>query len=236
MSSQRRSPAKNQPRHSKDDALESREYQFLLEGCYQLDDDYFSLEARLVVLLTGRLGMRVGELIHLQEDWIDWRDRMIRIPDYHPCSKGKDGGICGHCRQLAQQQVKHNDDLDLEEALRHRWQPKTDAAARSIPFDHDARVEIAIEQYFDKYDEFQGSHSVAHRRITRAAEQIDELDEDSIYPHALRATAASYLASQGIDTIALQSMLGWSQLSTAQRYVRRSGDRTRKALQAAHSR
>lgn len=224
------------PRHSADDALEDREFQLLLEGCYQLDDDYFALEARLAVLLTGRLGLRVGELIHLQESWIDWRKRMIEIPQHHPCQKGKDGGPCGSCRQAAKQRVKYNDDVSLDEALRHRWEPKTDAAARSVPFDHDPKVEIVIERYFERFSEFQGSHSAVHRRLDRACEQVDELDGSSIYPHALRATAASYHASQGLGALALQALMGWADLSTAHRYVRRSGDRTRKALQAAHSR
>jgi len=182
----RTATSKSAPRHSADDALEDREYQLLLEGCHALED-YYSIEARLIVLAAGRLGMRVGEIIHMREDWIDWRRRMIEIPQHEPCTKGRDGGICGYCRQLAEQRVDHNDDVSLEEALRHRWNPKTDAAVRSIPFDFDPRCEIVLERYFEKYDEFQGSHSAVHRRLDKAVNQVEELDGKRVYPHALRA-------------------------------------------------
>jgi len=223
-------------RHSKDDALSDREYQQLLEGCYELDSGYYRLEARLIVLLTGRLGLRVGELTHLHEDWINWRRRMIEIPAHDPCTDGRDGGICGNCRQLAKQRVEHNDDVDLEQALTERWKSKTGAAAREIPFDFDPRVGLAIERYFDEYTAYQGSLSAVHRRLDRVIEQVPALQENNIYPHALRATAASYHASRGLEAINLQAMMGWADLSTAHRYVRRSGDRTRRALHATHSR
>lgn len=221
-------------RHSADDALEDREYQLLLEGTYELRDGW-DLETRLTVLVLGRLGLRVGELVHMTAEWIDWRRRMIQIPRYDRCTKGRDGGPCGYCHQLAEQEVTHNDALTMDEALAHRWQSKTDAAARSVPFDFDARVEIAVERYFDERDAFGTSKSGVNRRLAKAIDHVDELDTGDIYPHCLRATAASYHASRGLDAISLQSLMGWADLSTAHRYVRRSGDRTRKALQATHS-
>lgn len=224
----------NQPRNSADDALEDREFQLLLEGTYGLGD-YYSLEARLIVLTLGRLGMRVGELVHMQESWIDWRRRMIEIPRYEGCSKGRDGGPCGYCRQLAEQQAEYNDHISYQEALDQRWRAKTDSAARSIPFDFDSAVEIVIERYFERFDSFQTSKSGVDRRLSKTIGHVEELDDDGIYPHCLRATAASYHASRGLDAISLQSLMGWADLSTSHRYVRRSGDRTRKALQSVHS-
>jgi len=223
------------PRHSADDALDDRAYQELLEATYKLDD-YYGLETRLIVLGCGRLGLRVGELIHMREEWINWRRRMIEIPRRDPCSKGRDGGICGYCRQLAEQQAKHNDDVSLEKALQVRWRAKTDAAARSIPFDFHPKSEIVLEQYFDRFPAFQTSKSGVNRRLERALKHVDGLSSDDVYPHWLRATAASHHASRGLDAISLQSLLGWADLSTSHRYVRRSGDRTRRALQSIHSR
>jgi len=225
---------KSSPRNSADDALEDRDFQLLLEASYELDDHY-ALETRTVVLILGRLGLRVGELVHMDESWIDWRRRMIEIPQYDGCEKGRDGGVCGYCQQLAEQQANHNEELSLDEVLAHRWQSKTDAAARSIPFDFDSRIEITVERYFDRFDEFQTSKSGVDRRLAKAVDHVDELNINEIYPHCLRATAASYHASRGLDAISLQSLMGWADLSTAHRYVRRSGDRTRKALQSVHS-
>lgn len=225
---------KTVPRHSADDALEDREFQLLLEATYEMKEPY-NLETRAIVLILGRLGLRVGELVHMDESWVDWRRRMIEIPQYDDCNKGRDGGVCGYCKQLAEQQSNHNDGLSMEEALARRWQSKTDSAARSVPFDFDSRIEIVVERYFDRFDAFTTSKSGVNRRLNKAAETVDELDAASIYPHCLRATAASHHASRGLDAISLQSLMGWADLSTAHRYVRRSGDRTRKALQSVHS-
>lgn len=222
-------------RHSSDDALEDREFQLLLEGAYELDQPY-SIESRLLLLACGRLGLRIGEFIHMRESWVDWRRRMIEIPLHEPCRKGRDGGVCGYCEQLGRQMAAHNEDMSIEEAVRQRWRAKTDAAARSVPFDFDPRVGIALERFFDLVDHVTLSKSAANRRLDMCVEHVPELASANIYPHALRATAASYHASRGLDAISLQSLMGWSDLSTAHRYVRRSGDRTRKALQATHFR
>jgi integrase len=229
-------PTQQSPRHSKDDALDDREFQQLLEACYRLDRDYYQLESRLIVLATGRLGLRLGELVHLDEAWIDWRDRMIKIPRHDPCDRGRDGGICGQCRQQAKQRVEYNEDVSLADAIAERWSAKTEAAAREIPIDHDPRAELAIERYFDRFDRFQASHSAVHRRLDKLQDVGDGLEDLRLYPHALRATAASHYASRGLDAITLQALMGWADLSTAHRYVRRSGSRTRRALDALHSR
>lgn len=51
-----------------------------------------------------------------------------------------------------------------------------------------------------------------------------------IYPHALRATAASQHAYEGLNIPSLKVMFGWKKLSTAEKYIRVSGGRTKRAL------
>jgi integrase len=222
-------------RRSADDALDDRTFQRLLEATYELDE-YYDLEARFVLLVAGRLGLRVGEIIHMDVTWIDRRRQMIEIPAHHDCRKGRDDGICGYCRQLASQRASHNDDMTMDDALAERWEPKTDAAVRSVPFDFHPKTEIVIEQYFDKFSEFKTSKSGVNRRLKKVVSRVDECDWGNIYPHCLRATAASWHASRGVDALTLQSLMGWSDLSTAHRYVRLSGERTQKALHSIHSR
>lgn len=217
-------------RHSKDDALDTREFELLVEGSYRLDDDYFELESRLVVFLAGRLGMRAGEIAHMREDWIDWRRDMIVVPRHQHCLKGRDGGICGHCRMAAEQMVEHNAGLSLADAEAMLWSPKTEAASREIPLDASTRAKIAVERYFERFDEFEASRSVVNRRVTRAAEAADVLDAADVYPHCLRATAATHLANHGVDIVTLQSMMGWSDFQVAQHYLASSGERTQRAL------
>lgn len=226
-----------QTRHSKDDALSDRRFELLLEGTHEMRE-YYGFQARFCILVMGRLGLRRGELAHMRESWVDWRRNMIEIPRHQPCEKGKDGGACGYCRSLAEQRLEHADpeaSLTMEQAVGETWRPKTDAAARSVPFDHDARAQLAVERFFDRYDAYPCSAQSVNRRVKKAAEHADELRREDVYPHCLRASAASRLAAKGLDLIPLQSMLGWSDLSTAQVYIQKSGENTQRALHMIHS-
>ena len=216
-------------RHTKEDALSDREFELLVEGTYRLDDDYFALESRLVVFLSGRYGMRAGEIAHMRESWINWDRGMIEIPRHQPCEKGRDGSKCGYW-QAAEQMVDHNPGLDFETALQYLWSPKTENSNRDIPIDANTRARIAMERYFERFDCFQASRGVVNRRVTRAAEAAEDIDPDGLYPHALRATAASHYVARGIDIIALKAMFGWECLSTAQKYLQDSGERTARSL------
>lgn len=299
-------------RRSKELALDDREFELLLEGSNRIDSSDLSLQSKFAVLVCGRLGFRAGELTHMTEDWVNWRKRMIEIPSHEPCTKGKDGGICGYCEQQAAQMVEYNaiavpgarlklleddeilgfrpdtkrqlivahqrhrdgdfdadalddqihtileasqsnewaiwenlqtqaealvsdQDITLEAAKDLMWRAKTDEAARSVPFDWSARVEICVERFFDAFDEWPVSRTTTNRRVNRALRQADELDEDSTHCHGLRATAASHHAGRGMPTLALQSLMGWAQPSTARSYVRSSPENTQRELHQIHS-
>jgi len=225
----------DQVRHTKEDALTDREFTLLLEGADRMAEPR-GFQARFILLVGGRLGLRPGEICHLDESWVNWRRDMIEIPRHDPCTKGKDGSQCGYCREMSSQMCEFSDDLTMEEALRSRWSPKTEAAARSVPFDWHAKTRIHIERFFDEYDAYPHSRTSINRRVARAAELAEELDPDDVYPHCLRATAASRLAARGLGAVPLQSLLGWAQLSTAQLYIKKSGEATRRELHQAHSR
>lgn len=222
-------------RHSKEDALSDREFELLLEGAERCKD-YWAEQARLAILVCGRLGLRVGELVHLREDWIDWRRDLISIPRHEPCDKGKDGGICGDCEQAARQMVDVDPSRDIEDMRDRFWGPKTDMAVREVPFDFSARATLALERFFDQYDRWPVSIGSTSRRVKRAAEKADELDPADVYPHCLRSTAASHHAGRGLDTLPLQSLMGWAQSSTAECYVAHSTENTRRHLNMVHSR
>jgi len=251
---QKYSPSAHSVRNSKEDALSDREFELLVEGTYRMKD-YYDLEARLVVFLAGRLGLRAGEIIHLRDSWIDYRRQMITIPEHQHCEKGRDGGVCGYCRQNARQMARirtqwrldeiYEDELltvepghrvtpdaviDEEQMLDRMWSAKTPAAAREVPFDAAPRAAIVLERYFDRFDRFETSKSGINRRLNKAAELADELDPDDVRPHGLRSTAASHWAGRGLATIPLQSMFGWVKLATAERYVASSGERTARAV------
>lgn len=218
-------------RHSKDDALDDREFEHLLEGARALPEPR-SFDARFIVLVAGRLGLRGGEIAHMRESWINWRKNCIEIPRYQECTKGKDGGLCGYCIQRAEQKAEADTPMTYEEALDTMWSPKTKASARQVPFDACTRAAIMIERYFERegVDRYPRSRTSINRRVNNAAELAPNLSKDEVYPHCLRATASSFFAARGLDVYALQGLMGWLRLKTAEVYIQRSGEHTARKI------
>ena len=221
-------------RHCKEDALSERAFERMYAASFELDD-YRAIESRLILFLAGRLGMRVGEIRHLSSEWIDWRRQMIEIPRHEPCNMGRDNNMCGYCRQAARRLTEYHDDIGMDEAGEMQWKPKTEAAAREIPYAVSPRTEMVIERYFDSYERLQISTTGISRRVDRLADLAEDVDPESTYPHCLRATAASHWAARGLNAVALKSMMGWSDFNIALKYIEESGERTAKALESIQS-
>jgi site-specific recombinase XerD len=218
--------------HSKRDALSQHEFEQLVHGAHELDD-HTSLQTRFVLFLAGRLGMRKGEITHMTQSWVDEDRSMICVPGHERCIKGRESmDICGYCKQNAEQRAEYNHDMTVEDAKELAWVPKTDSAVRDIPYDFHPRVTMVIKDFFERYDAWPHSAQAVNRRVRKAAEHSD-LDR-RVYPHALRATAASFHAGRGLDVIPLQSLMGWAQVSTAHRYVKTTGANTARALHDIH--
>jgi len=249
-------------KHSKESALSPREFELLLEGAERIEKDRQRMEAKFGILVAGRLGLRVGEIIHMTEEWVNWRQRRIEIPRQMDCHLGRGSGPCGYCEQLGVQMIETyengdpedmsnarerfinrnlerswsaGDELTLDDVLGMRWFAKTDAAAREVPFSHDARTELVIERFFESRNEYGMSKSAFDRRLNKALRLADEIDQDTTMPHGLRATAATRMAGQNVDPLTLKSMLGWSSFQTAKNYISGSPDRTERMLQQIHS-
>lgn len=101
-------------RYAKDDALSARNVERLLRATRKLDDP-FEFEARFCIFASAKLGMRAGEIAHMKSDWINWSTKMIEVPEYDPCTKGKNGGVCGYCRGRVKDRLLTNN-LTLPEA------------------------------------------------------------------------------------------------------------------------
>jgi len=225
--------------HSKEDAISPREYECLLEGARELSrgGHYYQPDPEFVVALLGRLGLRRGELVHLREEWIDWQRKMIQIPQHDRCDFGDGGDICGYCRQMARQRAEYaGNDLTVAEAEQWMWVPKTAAAAREIYFGWSPRIELYIERYFeaDAYTRFEASGTAVNRRVKKSARR-GGLDAESLSPHPLRATAATFHAARGISPTSLTQMFGWESLSTAEVYISKNSGNTRRELDSIHS-
>jgi integrase len=122
--------------------------------------------------------------------------------------------------------------ITYDEALEKRWQPKTPQSARTVPFDFDVRIELCLESFFEKFDGWERSVCTLNRRIDRLAD-IAEIDQN-VYPHCLRATAASTHASRDISVYALMSVLGWSDPSTARMYVQSNHEQANREIRSKH--
>lgn len=253
--------------HSRDDALSPRQFEELAQASHAVSDDTTALECRAALYLTGRVGLRKGELAHLKEGWIDWSAGTITIPEHQPCRKGQHGEeVCGYCRRRAEDRHDTNNidrqdaieaiqhvsegsveqdvleakaaqlieevNITMDEAVSMQWKPKTDHAARTIPFDFDVRVELALEQFFETFDSWEKSASTANRRINRLQDKSNV--ECNVYPHSLRATAASYHASRDISVHSLMSIMGWADPSTARNYVAADPSQAAKEIRSKH--
>lgn len=250
-------------RHSKEDAITARQFERLVESTYRMDDDYFALECRLVLYLSGRLGMRGGEIAHMTEEWIDWDNQIITIPSHEKCTDGRDGGICGHCRGAAKQMAATRSENALQEHYRElakqsnpilepggqaveclvdperfeaqMWSTKSHAGARDIPYEKTStRAALAIEDYFNRFNEFKASRGIVNRRVAKMAEKVGCVNADELYPHALRATAASHIVDSGLGAMHLKQLMGWSEFSTALNYLEESTARLEAALDQLH--
>lgn len=219
---------------TREKALSEREFELLLEGAGRIKDPERRLESRAAILLGGRLGLRPGETTHLTCSWVDLERQMIRIPTYQDCTKGRDGGICGYCRQAVKQRLDHNPDKQFESLADRYWLPKTEAASRTVPYHFSYRVRIAVELLLDEHGGWSYSFSTLQRRLETALKLSPDLSEDATSLHGLRATAASYHAGRGLDLTALRAMFGWEDITTARQYLNVDGAMTRRALDSIH--
>lgn len=212
-------------------AISQDTFRELLKEANELEP-LLDLEMRFFLITAGRLGLRVGEIIHMDKSWVDFKNEWVSIPKHDPCTKGKDGGICGHCRQGAKQMAEVNN-ISQDNAEKLYWKAKTVRASRDVPYSfHDTAKEV-IEGYFNEYDQVIFSGTKANRMTNRITEKAG-LDDVDVTPHGLRATAAMYHVETGIDMWALQSLMGWAYPNTARKYILNNSRRTKNLLEERH--
>jgi integrase len=150
-----------------------------------------TLEERLLIKGPLYLGLRVGELIHLQRDWVI-PPKEIRIPASQWCA-------CSSCLPNGGE-----------------WTPKTKSGARVIPLTDPIRDDVRayLNQYPNGLDMTrQNAHRITKRILRRAGVKQG-------FPHALRATCATMLASAGLNAAQICYLMGWTSLDTAAHCIR----------------
>jgi len=137
-------------------------------------------------------GLRVSELCHMRRDWLNFEENTLTVPMRQFCQ-------CWQCRQ--------RDGV---------WRPKTKKGAREILI-HPALLPV-LQEFFTINEAFPLTRQRVWQRIKKLTVKAQILH--NIYPHCIRATCATILAHQKISAPALQYVLGWSKLTSAESYVR----------------
>jgi integrase len=104
------------------------------------------------------------------------------------------------------------------------WTPKRPDSARTIPaLKMSPRAWEAIRAYFTAHPTLDMTRMTVYRIVQKVALRSDL--KKRVYPHSLRATAATKLAYKVHNPVILCDIFGWKQLSMAEFYIRRAGGR-----------
>lgn len=167
---------------------------------------------KFLVLMMVVLGIRIGELVHMTKDWVDFTNKMIRIPSHQPCD-------CAYCIRQMRQMMKRKD-ISLEDVQKKFWKPKTAASARIIYYDFDSELIRTVTAFFKEYERFPLSSVQTYTHLRRLGMTAKM---DTVSPMCLRRTAAIKFANDGMNVKALQKIMGWENIQVASRFADRSG-------------
>lgn len=201
---------------SKEHALNEEEFERVLNACDMTD--YF-LEDKFLVLSMSKLGLRLGEIAHMKEYWVDFVRGEITIPSHDPCD-------CIYCRNAFKGKSKRRN-IQTDDVMKVQWCPKTKAGARTIWFEFDLELKEVIKSVITKYKACPFSTSNIRRRIRKLGERAGI---QKLHPHGLRATAATNFAYDGMDVATLKTIMGWEHIEIAVRYIATSGAMAKKSL------
>ncbi len=179
-------------------------------GCYRgalaVEDEDDRLVASYAILLTGRLGLRPGELLHAHEGWLDWERGDLVVPEQADCA-------CELCWERARVAQRDGDPRPLPTIVHEdQWAGRP----RAIPIGWSPRLTGAIATAFDAWDYLDRSAADFRRLFVASAEQTAALEDvptvapETVTVSSLRATAATCLASAGLEATRIADLLGIS--------------------------
>ncbi len=199
--------------HWKDDSIHPEQLHQVLRACERTDE---VLENKYAVITAGKLGMREGEACHMQRTWIDFEQKVIRIPQHDPCD-------CPYCINRWKQKLGRKGRttiFSIEMVAKEQWTPKREASVRTIPFDFDPEIEQVLRDFFTKYKRWPYSVKSFYWRIKILGKMIGI---PKLGPHPLRCTAATKFAMDGMNVFLLMRTMGWDDIEQAQYYVDKAG-------------
>lgn len=195
------------------DVLTVEQYREMLRNAARIKDREESISLFFFLVMMGRVGLRVGEVIHMQASWFNPDRSTISVQPHVNCD-------CGLCRHYAKNWAEQND-LDFEEVLDEYWKVK-DGSDRDVHVWTERGRDI-IKLYFEEVPYTKVSYSTVNRRLKKIAELTDGVSPSHIYSHMMRATAASHLAWAGFAPALLDLQFGWEDEKTKERYIKKTG-------------
>jgi len=206
-----------QRRRALRDVLTVEQYREMLRTAARIKDKEESISLFFWVVVMGRLGLRVGEAIHMTESWYKPDRSVISVPPYEPCE-------CGLCRHYAEKYADRHG-LDFEEVLKDYWKVKDESDRDvQVPTERDREI---IRLYFEKVPYTSVSYGTVNRRLKKLSEFVDGVGPENIYPHMMRATGATHLAWSGMAPPALDIQFGWQDEKTKEKYTEKTGRRVK---------
>jgi integrase len=104
------------------------------------------------------------------------------------------------------------------------WTPKRPDSARTIPaLKMSSRAWEVVRTYYSAHSTLDITRMTVYRIVQKVASRAQL--KKRVYPHSLRATAATKLAYKVHNPLILCDIFGWKQLKMAEYYIRRAGGR-----------
>lgn len=175
---------------------ESREYSLNQDDLRRLEAAARTPREVLYVRLAARWGLRADEIAHFCLDWFSGQRGVLTVPIMCRCEA---------CR-----------------ATGRPWRAKTDEGHRALPIFKHTETWEAAKKYLTLHPgaDAQTTRQTVWNTIKRLADRAGLFQR--VFPHALRATAATQFASMGFNELQLCRAMGWSDLRSATPYIRTS--------------
>lgn len=156
-----------------------------------------------VLLATGRLGLRPGEIQHLHEAWVDWGRGELYVPARDPCA-------CEHCWEAARVAQREGDGRDLADIVAEDcWAPPADGE-RTISFGWSRRLTAVLATALDTWTVFDRSVDEMLALLRETARISGATDPAAVTIASMRASAAQFYADAGFDADEVATLLGVS--------------------------
>ena len=171
----------------------SWEYALSEEQLAKLWKSCSELLEKVLIGLLAYCGLRVGEAVHLKLAWI--REGEIHIPSSMPCG-------CHACSKRPKSPGV--------------WVPKSKAGIRVIPIPNFLKPILTefLQYQPDGLDLTRISSWYRVQHLARKAKL------PKVFPHSLRATCATILATKGFNAAEICYIMGWARISMGEHYIR----------------